>query len=96
MKCYWWSSSVFQPINGGTGWLLEVPAGVVEAGEEVDLAGALRRELREEIGYLVRDVQPIYTFYFESGHIVGTDHPLLCPGYGCRSSRRWGRPKRRR
>ena len=65
----------FSTYAKGSGWLLEVPAGVVEPGEQGDLSGALRRELREEIGYDVDDLQPIYTFYLSPG--ISSERTIL-------------------
>lgn len=51
------------PVNG---WVLEVPAGKVEAGE--DLINAARRELREEVGY-------------EAGELIKVASVYTAPGY---------------
>ncbi len=51
----------------GPGWLLELPAGILEAGEAPDRA--MRRELEEEIGYRVSSLQHINTFYLSPGGI---------------------------
>jgi nudix-type nucleoside diphosphatase (YffH/AdpP family) len=51
----------------GPGWLLELPAGILEAGEAPDRA--MRRELEEEIGYRVASLQHISTFYLSPGGI---------------------------
>lgn len=50
---------------GGSGWLLEIPAGIVEAGENP--ADTLRREIVEEIGYAVDELEFISTFYVSPG-----------------------------
>jgi len=49
----------------GNGWILELPAGMVEAGE--DPHDTIRRELIEEIGYEVESLRPISTFYVSPG-----------------------------
>jgi len=49
----------------GPGWLLELPAGVVEQGE--DPADTMRREMLEETGYAVQTVRHIGTFYLSPG-----------------------------
>jgi ADP-ribose pyrophosphatase len=47
------------------GWLLELVAGTVDDGESFE--DALRREVEEETGYLVRALEPIATFYVSPG-----------------------------
>jgi ADP-ribose pyrophosphatase len=49
------------------GWLLELPAGVVNADEEKDPQKTIQRELLEEIGYQVEKVERISTFYVSPG-----------------------------
>jgi nudix-type nucleoside diphosphatase (YffH/AdpP family) len=49
----------------GPGWLLEVVAGMVDQGEQPE--ETIRREVREEVGYQVSDLQPIATFYVSPG-----------------------------
>jgi nudix-type nucleoside diphosphatase (YffH/AdpP family) len=49
----------------GPGWLLEVVAGMVEQGEQPE--ETIRREVREEVGYQLGDLQPIATFYVSPG-----------------------------
>lgn len=49
----------------GQGWLLELPAGVVEKGEEP--IKTMRRELEEEIGFTVNSLAPIGIFYLSPG-----------------------------
>jgi nudix-type nucleoside diphosphatase (YffH/AdpP family) len=49
----------------GPGWLLEVVAGMVDRGEQPE--ETIRREVREEVGYQVGDLQPIATFYVSPG-----------------------------
>lgn len=51
----------------GPGWLLELPAGVVEPGKDSDPAATMRRELEEEIGYHLVDLRLLYTFYLSPG-----------------------------
>jgi len=46
-------------------WLLEVPAGTLEPGEEP--ADCARRELREEAGYEAAEMTPLVTFYTTPG-----------------------------
>ena len=49
----------------GPGWLLEVVAGIVDQGEQPE--ETIRREVREEVGYQVSDLQAIATFYVSPG-----------------------------
>jgi nudix-type nucleoside diphosphatase (YffH/AdpP family) len=48
-----------------TGWILEIPAGTVEKGESAE--DTVRREVKEEIGYDVREVKHLTTFYVSPG-----------------------------
>ena len=74
----------------GQGWLLEVVAGIPDPGEE--LATAARREILEETGYQVEELEPIATFYTTPGgsseHIhlfyaQVSEAQRLAPGGGC-------------
>jgi nudix-type nucleoside diphosphatase (YffH/AdpP family) len=49
----------------GPGWLLEIPAGIVEPGERAE--DCARRETEEEIGYSVGTLQWIATVYLSPG-----------------------------
>lgn len=55
----------YPTVADGTGWMLELPAGVVEAGE--DPYDTIKRELIEEIGYEVGSLRPIGQFYVSPG-----------------------------
>lgn len=46
-------------------WLLEIPAGTLEPGEEP--LGCARRELIEETGYAAARVEPVVSFYTTPG-----------------------------
>jgi nudix-type nucleoside diphosphatase (YffH/AdpP family) len=49
----------------GPGWIIEAVAGMVKPREEPE--AAMRREILEEIGYQVRDMEYIATFYLSPG-----------------------------
>jgi ADP-ribose pyrophosphatase len=49
----------------GPGWILEVVAGMQEAGETAE--SSLRREILEESGYETASIEPIATFYVSPG-----------------------------
>jgi ADP-ribose pyrophosphatase len=56
----------------GPGWMMELPAGVLDESEEP--AQALRREIIEEVGYSISSIEPISTFYVSPG---GTSERIL-------------------
>jgi ADP-ribose pyrophosphatase len=47
------------------GWITETVAGMIDRGESPE--AALRRELREELGYRVETMEPVATFYPSAG-----------------------------
>jgi nudix-type nucleoside diphosphatase (YffH/AdpP family) len=49
----------------GPGWLYETVAGVIDDGEQPE--EAIRREIREEIGYATHALVPIASFYVSPG-----------------------------
>ncbi|MEM0361815.1 MAG: NUDIX hydrolase [Sulfolobales archaeon] len=51
------------PVNT---WVLEIPAGKVEAGETLE--DAVRRELVEEVGYMPRKVERMMSVYMAPGY----------------------------
>jgi len=55
--------------------LLEIPAGGIEPGE--DAVATVRRELREEIGYLPRKVERLGGFYSTPGYCTEYLHLYL-------------------
>jgi nudix-type nucleoside diphosphatase (YffH/AdpP family) len=56
-------------VNGNTsGMLLETPAGLLEEGE--DPADSIIREIKEETGYEVKQVQKVYEAYTSGGSLT--------------------------
>lgn len=55
----------FPTAGKGPGWLLELAAGMIDPGEQPEVA--MRREVEEEIGYRPDLVEHIYTFYVSPG-----------------------------
>jgi nudix-type nucleoside diphosphatase (YffH/AdpP family) len=49
------------------GWILEIPAGTVESDEAHDPTKTMRREILEEIGYNLTNLQKISSFYVSPG-----------------------------
>ncbi|MFA5316667.1 MAG: NUDIX hydrolase [Dehalococcoidales bacterium] len=65
-----------EQYRGAVGKLiLEIPAGGVEPGEAV--VDAVRRELREEIGYLPRNIEKLVGFYAAPGYCTEFLHIYL-------------------
>lgn len=59
----WFIRQYRQPIGG---WLLELPAGVAEPGEESQVSAM--RELREEIGMAAHQIMELGSFYLAPGY----------------------------
>jgi nudix-type nucleoside diphosphatase (YffH/AdpP family) len=55
----------FPTLAKASGWILEVMAGMIDAGEAPD--ATLRRELEEELGYRVAHLEPISSFFVSPG-----------------------------
>jgi ADP-ribose pyrophosphatase len=55
----------FPTLDKGPGWLLEIMAGMIDAGETPEQA--LRREIEEELGFVVARLEPMATFYVSPG-----------------------------
>src|SRR5262249_49131404 len=51
--------------DNGPGWLVEIPAGVLERGENAE--DCARREAMEETGYSVKSLRPIARVYLSPG-----------------------------
>ena len=63
--------------DNGPGWLLEVPAGMVD-GDELPIE-AIRRELVEEIGYDAPELRPVSVFYVSPGGTSEQIHLFYAP-----------------
>jgi len=55
----------YSALDGGNAWLVEIVAGLIDAGETAE--AAIRREAVEEAGYDVGHLEPITTFYTTPG-----------------------------
>ena len=55
----------YPTFEKGPGWLIELVAGKVDAGEAPEIA--LRREIEEELGFRAERVEHIATFYVSPG-----------------------------
>jgi nudix-type nucleoside diphosphatase (YffH/AdpP family) len=55
----------YPTLSHGSGWIIEIVAGVVERDETPE--ATIVREIREEIGYQVSDLQRITDFYVTPG-----------------------------
>lgn len=55
----------FPTHEKGDAWLLELPAGIMEKGENP--AETMRREIREETGYEVANLKQIFSFFLSPG-----------------------------
>lgn len=61
-------------VNGYHGWLLEAPAGLLDGD---DPAEAIRREVMEETGYVVKDVRFLFKSFMSPGSVTEILHFLL-------------------
>src|SRR5262245_21447621 len=55
----------FPTLAKGPGWVIEIIAGMIEAGEQPE--DSLRREIEEELGYRADRIEHIATFYVSPG-----------------------------
>lgn len=55
----------YPTLEKGPGWLHELVAGMIDKQEQPEVA--IKREVSEEIGYRIREVTPIATFYVSPG-----------------------------
>ena len=65
----------YSTYENGPGWLLETVAGIVEPGQTPE--ESVIREVREETGYRIRDLEPVSVFYLTPGWIFGAYPPVL-------------------
>ena len=65
-------------VAEGDGMLLETAAGVIDP-EDASPLEAARREAREELGYVLRELTPAMTFYPIPGLVTEQMHCFLAP-----------------
>ncbi|MDO9416042.1 NUDIX domain-containing protein [Pararhizobium sp.] len=58
-------------LNDHSGWMLETPAGLLDGDNPAD---AIRREVMEETGYEVHDVQPLFSAFMSPGAVTEQIH----------------------
>ena len=75
-------------LRGGSGWLLETAAGMIRAGETPQ--ECLRREVIEETGYQVTELEEIAPLLRLARRHHGAHLPLLRGGAGDRQAREGG------
>jgi nudix-type nucleoside diphosphatase (YffH/AdpP family) len=57
----------YSTYDKGPGWMLEIPAGIIDPDLDPDPAATMRREIEEEIGYTVDTLRLINRFYLSPG-----------------------------
>jgi nudix-type nucleoside diphosphatase (YffH/AdpP family) len=55
----------YPTLDAGDGWIVEAVAGMIDPGETPE--AAIRREVREEIGYELTHIEPVSTFFLSPG-----------------------------
>lgn len=65
--CFVFTEQFRYPAYGGRGpgWMIEIPAGMVDERESA--VDAVKREIREEVGYGAASLRPIAAFYVSPG-----------------------------
>jgi len=61
-------------------WLLEIPAGTIEQGEDPEWCAA--RELEEETGYVSSRLRRLFTMYVSPGYCNETIHVFVADQLG--------------
>lgn len=67
----------YPTYENGHGWLLELPAGIVESGEEP--SSSARREIEEEVGYTAESLTFITAVYMSPGGSSERIHIYYAP-----------------
>lgn len=67
----------YATVENDSGWLHEIPAGMVENGE--DPAGTIIREVAEETGYRIESLRFIGSFYLSPGGTSERIHLFYAP-----------------
>lgn len=57
----------YPTYENGPGWMLELPAGIIDSKTGESPEATIRRELIEEAGIEVRELERVYTFYPSAG-----------------------------
>jgi ADP-ribose pyrophosphatase len=64
-------------IDNGSGWLMEIPAGIIDDGETPEQSA--RRETKEETGAEPIEVEFVSSFYLSPGTSSERMHLFYCP-----------------